>query len=183
MRAHGPNPSGLCLCGCGQLTQIMDQNDRSQGLIKGEHRGFIHGHHRRKSVDPHTGPNSSGRCMCGCGEETEIATRTIPGLIEAGQHRRFILGHSKKGKVNPLGKIQRTERRRARKLDHFLEDIDRDVVYTMHGGMCGICKQFVSQDEFEVDHVIPLAAGGMHGYINVQPAHPFCNRSKGAKVL
>ena len=68
--------------------------------------------------------------------------------------------------------------RRARKLGQFLEDVDPRIVYQMHGGMCGICKEFVSEDEFEVDHVIPLAKGGLHGYINVQPAHPICNRRK-----
>jgi 5-methylcytosine-specific restriction endonuclease McrA len=54
------------------------------------------------------------------------------------------------------------------------------VVYEMHGGMCGICKDFVSQDNFHVDHVKPLSKGGVHGYINVQPAHPLCNLEKGS---
>jgi 5-methylcytosine-specific restriction endonuclease McrA len=71
---------------------------------------------------------------------------------------------------------------RARKLDQFIEDVDPDVVYQMYGGMCGICKDFVAEDDFHVDHVIPLAKGGMHGYINVQPAHPLCNFQKGAFV-
>ena len=74
-------------------------------------------------------------------------------------------------------------RRRARKLGQFIENVDPQIVYQMHGGMCGICKEFVSQDAFEVDHVIPISKGGMHGYVNVQPAHPSCNQSKGAKIL
>lgn len=72
--------------------------------------------------------------------------------------------------------------RRARKRDTFIENVDPAVVYRMHGGMCGICEQFVSRDNFEVDHIMPLAKGGQHGYVNVQPAHPRCNRSKGAKI-
>jgi 5-methylcytosine-specific restriction endonuclease McrA len=51
----------------------------------------------------------------------------------------------------------------------------------MNGGMCGICEGFI-EGEFHVDHVIPLSKGGMHGYINVQPAHPRCNVRKGARV-
>lgn len=35
--------------------------------------------------------------------------------------------------------------------------------------------------DFHVDHVVPLSKGGMHGYTNVQPAHPRCNMRKGAK--
>lgn len=73
--------------------------------------------------------------------------------------------------------------RRARKLDQFIEQVDPTVVFEMHGGRCGICGEFVSEDDFEVDHVIPLAKGGMHGYINVQPAHPICNLQKGTNVL
>ena len=44
-----------------------------------------------------------------------------------------------------------------------------------------ICGESVDPDDFHVDHVIPLALGGWHCYANVQPAHPFCNVSKGAK--
>lgn len=73
-------------------------------------------------------------------------------------------------------------RRKALKLQQFIEDVDSSVVYQMHGGMCGICKQFVPEDDFHVDHVIPLSKGGMHGYINVQPAHPLCNLRKGDRV-
>lgn len=73
-------------------------------------------------------------------------------------------------------------RRRALLLGQFIEDVDRDVVFSMHGGMCGICKQFID-GPFHVDHVIPLSKGGMHGYVNVQPAHPDCNWKKGDRVL
>lgn len=80
------------------------------------------------------------------------------------------------------GKRIRNSTRRARKKDQFIEQVDPRIVYQMHGGMCGICKEFVSEDDFHVDHVIPLAKGGMHGYVNVQPAHPKCNLSKGASI-
>jgi 5-methylcytosine-specific restriction endonuclease McrA len=46
-------------------------------------------------------------------------------------------------------------------------------------GRCGICGEFIEGD-FHVDHVLPLSQGGLHGYINVQPAHPICNFIKGA---
>ena len=51
----------------------------------------------------------------------------------------------------------------------------------MHGGMCGICEEFI-QGKFHVDHVIPLSKGGLHCYANVQPAHPNCNRKKWANT-
>lgn len=70
--------------------------------------------------------------------------------------------------------------RRAQIKDAFIEDVDPAIVYKMHGGMCGVCRDFVEYDNFHVDHIVPLAKGGQHGYINVQPAHSFCNLSKGA---
>jgi 5-methylcytosine-specific restriction endonuclease McrA len=38
----------------------------------------------------------------------------------------------------------------------------------------------VPVEAFHVDHKVPLARGGEHSYENVQPAHPFCNGSKGS---
>jgi len=87
--------------------------------------------------------------------------------------------HTEKRKANAMLGVHR---RRARILGAFIEDIDRNVVFRMHGGMCGICKEFIN-GEFEVDHVIPLARGGRHGYINVQPSHIPCNRTKGDRIV
>lgn len=64
----------------------------------------------------------------------------------------------------------------------FIESVDRSVVYAMHGGCCGICKQYVESDGFVVDHRIPLSRGGTHGYVNVQPAHAPCNNRKYNKL-
>jgi 5-methylcytosine-specific restriction endonuclease McrA len=37
--------------------------------------------------------------------------------------------------------------------------------------------------KFHVDHIMPLAKGGLHCYTNVQVAHPKCNLSKKDKIL
>lgn len=71
--------------------------------------------------------------------------------------------------------------RKDRRLGQFIEEVDPAVVYQMHGGRCGICGEFIEGD-FHVDHVVPLARGGMHGYVNAQPAHPLCNMRKGDRV-
>ena len=75
-------------------------------------------------------------------------------------------------------------KRRSQQLSQFIEDVDPQVVYEMHGGMCGICKGFIDLkiEGFHVDHRIPLSKGGMHGYINVQPAHAHCNIRKSDKL-
>jgi hypothetical protein len=42
-----PNPSGLCMCGCGQITSISPKNDVHRGFVRGEHVRFIQNHHLR----------------------------------------------------------------------------------------------------------------------------------------
>lgn len=39
-----PNPSGLCLCGCGASTPIADQTTRAQGVLVGHSFRYIRGH-------------------------------------------------------------------------------------------------------------------------------------------
>jgi len=48
-------------------------------------------------------------------------------------------------------------------------------------GRCGLCGGDVDPLDFHVDHVQPLAAGGLHGYFNVQAAHPACNVRTGVR--
>lgn len=52
--AHGhapalrpPNPSGFCMCGCGQRTKIATQTWAAQGYVKGQPRRFVKGHNGR----------------------------------------------------------------------------------------------------------------------------------------
>ena len=45
---EGPNPSGLCQCGCGQRTPLAPYNHQC-GWVKGKPTSFIKGHNNRKS--------------------------------------------------------------------------------------------------------------------------------------
>lgn len=73
-----PNPSGLCLCGCGQQTNLAPQNDTKAGLAKGQPLRYVVGH----------GPGRKPRlrrtlscCKCGCGE-------LVQSEWVLGHHRR-----------------------------------------------------------------------------------------------
>lgn len=44
---QAPNPSGLCLCGCGQPTAIATVNHPARGRVKGQAMRYIQGHHIR----------------------------------------------------------------------------------------------------------------------------------------
>lgn len=64
----------------------------------------------------------------------------------------------------------------------YVEDIDRDFVWVRDGGICGICGTPADPDRWDLDHIVPLARGGLHEYANVQVSHPPCNRKKGARM-
>lgn len=42
-----PNPSGLCLCGCGAHTTLATKGSKRSGTIKGKPHRFLPGHHVR----------------------------------------------------------------------------------------------------------------------------------------
>jgi hypothetical protein len=122
-----PNPSGICLCGCGQPTPLANRTRNDGTLtVKGKPVAYIKGHQRRvwkcidcgKPVDhgsqrcvpchlshkregmDMTPPNPSGLCLCGCGQKTAIATysdRETGAVI--GEHLRFVTGHNVRGEA------------------------------------------------------------------------------------
>jgi hypothetical protein len=110
-----PNPSGLCVCGCGQRTELADQTRAARGWIKGKPKRYVAGHHLRGrpawSKGKKTGltpwnkwtdveePNPSGLCQCGCGQRTALAPQSskLRGWV-ADKPVRFIPGHQAFGR-------------------------------------------------------------------------------------
>lgn len=72
--------------------------------------------------------------------------------------------------------------REARKKQTFVEYVDPIRLYERDAGICGICKQSVHVNAFEVDHIRPISKGGEHSYQNTQISHPSCNRRKQAII-
>jgi hypothetical protein len=52
LAAIGPNPSGLCMCGCGRKAKIVTKSDRRHGHVMGQPFRFIHGHRRPAKKGP-----------------------------------------------------------------------------------------------------------------------------------
>ena len=52
LAAIGPNPSGLCMCGCGRKTKIVTKSDRRHLHVMGQPFRFIHGHRRPAAKGP-----------------------------------------------------------------------------------------------------------------------------------
>lgn len=74
-------------------------------------------------------------------------------------------------------------RRRAERHGVNYERVVRAEVYERYFGRCGICGGDVGEDEFEVDHIVPIARGGTHTLDNCQPAHALCNKIKSDRIL
>lgn len=55
-KAAPPNPSGLCMCGCGQKTVLAKCSNAGNGNVIGEHVKYVVGHTNKGR----RGPNASG---------------------------------------------------------------------------------------------------------------------------
>lgn len=113
-----------------------------------------------------------------CDVAQSVARASRDRVAANARHKRWRDANPEKAGANGR---KGASARRARIKGVFIEHVDPRVVYEMHGGRCGLCEQFI-EGAFDVDHVVPLAQGGVHGYVNVQPAHVSCNRSKGRAV-
>jgi 5-methylcytosine-specific restriction endonuclease McrA len=102
----------------------------------------------------------------------------------ARQHPDKVSAWSKKWRdANPDKNAEYRTTRQARVLGQFVERVYRSVVFRRDKGICGICHKKVDPENWHLDHIIPLSRGGEHSYANVQVSHPFCNVSKGAKLI
>ena len=63
---------------------------------------------------------------------------------------------------------------------HF---IGRTELIVKDNSICGICKNFVEMAQSSIDHIIPISAGGLHVWDNVQLAHYSCNMKRGNEEL
>lgn len=82
-----------------------------------------------------------------------------------------------------------TEQIRARRAAIREGSLDQETLDRMWTGVCGICDELMDRDLLwpdplskSVDHIIPLARGGIHSLTNCQWAHLICNMRKGARV-
>ena len=94
--------------------------------------------------------------------------------------RAWAANHPEKRRIS---KLASNHRRRSRKLNAFVEDVDHAVVFKRDSGICGICNLSVDPTDWHLDHVVPLCKGGEHSYANVQVSHPSCNMQKGATAV
>lgn len=73
-------------------------------------------------------------------------------------------------------------RHKARSKSSYTEHVDPLIVLERYDGACGICGGDVDPYDFQIDHIIPFALGGLHNYENTQPAHALCNNRKNNRL-
>jgi len=125
----------------------------------------------RRAARGTSGKNSTwamGHCD-GCGAAfTRMANGSIPRFCSEKCKRRAI-----------------HERRRARERDAYVEDVNRTAIFERDGWRCQLCHKKVDGSlpadhmmSATLDHIIPLASGGLHEAANCQLAHRICNSTK-----
>lgn len=55
------------------------------------------------------------------------------------------------------------------------------ILFSAQRGRCACCRCDIGATKYELDHIVPLAAGGAHDDANLQLLCMPCNRSKGAR--
>lgn len=73
-----------------------------------------------------------------------------------------------------------TEARRRAALSFRYTQRDIDRLLNRHRGLCAYCGE---NDATEIDHVVPIARGGVDGIANLLPSCMACNRAKTDKLL
>lgn len=160
----------------------------------------------RKYGDPY-GAAPRARCAWprGCDKEVVISRsqsglcayhltrawkKAHPDLVNASNQRysaknpdKVAAWGKKWSDAHPDKRAEYAAARQARLLGQFVERVYRSVVFKRDKGICGICHKPVDPSDWHLDHIIPISRGGEHSYANVQVTHPFCNVSKGAKLL
>lgn len=84
----GPNPSGLCMCGCGRVTPLATQNDPRNGIKKGQHRRYCKSHHLRGV--PRT-EDVKRRISVANSAKTGSSTSQWNGGVQRRRGRRYLL--------------------------------------------------------------------------------------------
>jgi 5-methylcytosine-specific restriction endonuclease McrA len=78
---------------------------------------------------------------------------------------------------------------RARQRAAWVEDVHAWTLFERDGWLCQLCNEPIDPTlprthprGASVDHVLPLALGGLHCYANTQASHLRCNTRKAHRV-
>jgi 5-methylcytosine-specific restriction endonuclease McrA len=107
--------------------------------------------------------------------ETKICTK---------KHKEYMRQYRKTEKYRLMHRFTEVKRRALKKdaLGEFVISQWKLLIeYYAPNNICPSCEEKV--DKLTIDHVIPLALGGLHDVSNIQPLCSFCNSKKNAKHI
>lgn len=76
---------------------------------------------------------------------------------------------------SPTADREKAHRQHTLRKAAYVERVDHDAIYDRDKGICGICGKAVPRDRMSLDHILPIACGGLHEARNVRLAHHRCN--------
>lgn len=125
--------------------------------------------------------NQTGYCQS---HKTETSRQPMRTCAKEGCETR-LMAHNETGYCVPHWSRQRMgdHRMRARRYGSDPEMVYRSEVWDRDCGVCYLCNLPADPTGWHLDHVIPLAAGGLHKMSNVAVTHPTCNLRKGDRIL
>ena len=197
------NPKAICICICGNktLTQrgaLKSGKAKSCGCLKMEllkkHVEKIKGTGKSKDEKLKICRKKSREWALKNPEKIkEIRTRYYKNNHEKLKNYREQNKENKKAydkeyrkknkeKLAPIRRLN-DHNRRVREIN-LKGKISKNIVerlMTIQKAKCAICRCDLKVSGNELDHIQPLAKGGIHDDSNFQLLCPFCNRSKGAK--
>ena len=137
--------------------------------------------------DPKPPPPADGICVAeGCVK----GIRTVEGQYCEAHYYRI---RRERLKGDPRYKDQQRRNkadRRAREVAAFVESVSRAKVMDRDKWICHLCQEKIPKTAKHpdglfgtLDHVVPLARGGLHSYANIKAAHLSCNCRKNANIV
>lgn len=108
--SEGPNPSGLCMCGCGGKAPLARTTDRARGYVAGQPRRYIVGHNGRPTTPPYVVDP-----MTGCWVWQRWKLNGYGMFTRNGRHRRAhrVYYEQAKGPIPPELQVDHLCRNRA----------------------------------------------------------------------
>lgn len=103
---RGPNPSGLCMCGCGEKTKLAGRTDCGKGYTKGQPNRFVSGHQCRRF-----GPGYIVNLDTGCHMWQGAKNKKGYGILRANAQTTLAHVHFYEKKYGPVPP--------GKELDHF----------------------------------------------------------------
>jgi Mor family transcriptional regulator len=74
----GPNPSGLCMCGCGERTKLAKQTDTKTGYVQGKPIRYLPGHNQGRRLSDEQEDEICRRYQAGENVPTLAKTYAVP---------------------------------------------------------------------------------------------------------